>query len=465
VNERTNGALLVIDDDEITCKVIGAIFTAEGMTVSAAHDAASGLRCISDDAPDVVILDLNLNDADGLDVLARLQETHPSLPTIILTAHGAIKSALHATRLGAFDYLTKPIDRDELVVAVQRALKTRALEHEVEHLRRQVSEGSLSALMGRSTLARAVVDQVRMVAASNFTVLVLGATGTGKELVAQAIHRQSARCSKPLIALDCGAIPETLLESELFGYEKGSYSGAERRKEGRFQLAQGGTFFLDEIGNLSAALQAKLLRVLESRQVHAVGSTRARDIDVRFIAATNADLLERVRSGAFRTDLYFRLAQYTISLPSLRSRVADIPDLAQRFLEEASIELRKPVHGIVPEAIALLQQHAWPGNVRELRNVVRQAVLETRELVIRPDVLALYLNPKVQPVPSGVATTKSLREIAEEAAREAERQAIHEVLRQTKGNKSEAARTLRTDYKTLHLKMKSFGIRGQDFDS
>jgi DNA-binding NtrC family response regulator len=460
-----SGNLLVIDDDEITCRIIDAIFTAQGMTVSAAHDAASGSRCIADGAPDVIILDLNLNDADGLDVLTSVRETHPSLPIIILTAHGAIKSALHATRLGAFDYLTKPIDRDELLVTVQRALNTRALQHEVEHLRRQVSEGGLSALMGRSPLARAVVEQVRVVAASNFTVLILGATGTGKELVAQAIHRQSDRGSKPFIALDCGAIPETLLESELFGYEKGAYSGADRRKEGQFQLAQGGTFLLDEIGNLSAALQAKLLRVLESRQVHAVGSTRARDIDVRFVAATNADLQERVRSGAFRADLYFRLAQYTISLPSLRSRAADIPELAQRFLEEASVELRKPVHAITPQAIALLQQHAWPGNVRELRNVVRQAVLETRELVIRPDVLALCLNRKLEPASPDEAGTKSLREIAEDAAREAERQAIQEVLRQTKGNKSQAARTLKTDYKTLHLKMKSFGIRGQDFDS
>jgi two-component system, NtrC family, response regulator AtoC len=311
-----NHKLLVIDDDLAGCRLLRALFTPEGYEVLLAHNGREGLERTAADHPDLVILDLHLPDAFGIELLEKLRSTHPALPVIMLTAHAEVKTAVRATRLGAFDYLTKPIDHEEMLIVARRALEARALQLEVEELRRQVDEGGgLAAQMGPSPQVQQVVEQVKTVAESNFSVLILGETGSGKELVAQAVHRRSDRRKKPFIALDCGAIPDNLLESELFGHEKGAFTGAERRKEGHFHLAEGGTLFLDEVGNMPLGLQAKLLRVLESRQVQAVGATRATPMDVRFIAATNDDLQARVSEGQFRADLFFRLAQYTISLP------------------------------------------------------------------------------------------------------------------------------------------------------
>jgi DNA-binding NtrC family response regulator len=382
---------------------------------------------------------------------------------VMLTAHSELKTAVRATQLGAFDYLTKPIDPEEVALSVRRALETHALRTEVEDLKRQLGDGgSLAALMGPSREVRIVAEQVRTVAATAFSVLVLGETGTGKELVAQAIHRQSERRNGPLVALDCGAIPEALVESELFGHEKGAFTGADRRKDGRFQLAERGTLLLDEVGNLPLGPQAKLLRVLESRQVQPVGSTKTIATDVRVIAATNDDLQARVNAGKFRPDLYFRLAQYTITLPPLRDRTDDISYLAQRFLDEVAIELRRPAQRFAPDGLAALQRHRWSGNVRELRNVVRQAVLESKDAVLRRSDLKPLLGTSA---PSNAPTTTggSLREIAEAAARAAERHAICDALRASQGNKSRAAKALQTDYKTLHNKIKLLGIRAGDF--
>ncbi|HEY4057091.1 MAG TPA: sigma-54 dependent transcriptional regulator, partial [Kofleriaceae bacterium] len=285
---------------------------------------------------------------------------------------------------------------------------------------------------------------------------------------AQAIHRHSERRTQPFIALDCGAIPEPLLESELFGHEKGAFTGADRKKRGQFDLANGGTLFLDEIGNLPIALQAKLLRVLESRQVQAVGAQDKTELDVRFIAATNDDLLARTTDGRFRGDLYFRLAQYTIKLPALRDRKEDIAHLAKRFLDEVRVELRRPVTDFAPEAMAALERYDWRGNVRELRNIIRQIVLESDgHTTVSKALVQRFIRDAAhkQSTRIGVLPTvhRSLKETAEAAAREAERLLITETLRATKGNKSQAARALETDYKTLHLKMKALGIRAQDF--
>ena len=463
------GRLLVVDDDEASCRLIKASFTAEGLGVSMAHDGPAGVEKAVRDRPDVVLLDVRLPGLDGLEVLEQLKAKLPSLPVVMLTASRDVKTAVRATQLGAFDYLTKPFDADELVLVVGRALETHALRLEVDELRQRVGRdesGNLALQMGPSDQIKDVVEQVRTVAASNFTVLVLGETGTGKELVAQAIHRQSERRRNPFVALDCGAIPEQLLESELFGHERGAFTGADKRKPGRFQLADGGTCFLDEIGNLPLNLQAKLLRAMESKQVQPVGAERATPMDVRFVAATNLDLHKRAEVGTFRADLYFRLAQYTISLPALRQRPADIEHLTRRFVAEASVELRRPVHELAPEALELLQRYSWPGNVRELRNVVRQAVLSATELSISPAQLKALLRGTTSPDTRepDVTSGQTLKEIAEEAARTAERRAISETLRETKGNKSRAARALQTDYKTLHLKMKHLGIRARDFE-
>jgi two-component system nitrogen regulation response regulator GlnG len=457
--------LLVIDDDAASRRLVQAIFAGDSFEVIAAHDAQAGLERAASEKPDVIILDLQLPDLSGLEVLDRLRAWDATVPVVMLTAHAEVKSAVRATQLGAFDYQTKPIDPEQFMLVIRRAAETRALKSEVADLRRQLGRGGgLAFEMGPSREVGTIIEQVRTVADTRFSVLVLGETGTGKELVAQAIHRQSERRNRPFIAVDCGAIPEALLESELFGHEKGAFTGAARRKEGRFQVAEGGTLFLDEVGNLPLGLQAKLLRVLESRQVQAIGATRTTTLDVRFIAATNDDLQRRVAAGRFRADLYFRLAQYTISLPALRERATDIGHLAQRFLEEASIELRRPTHEIAADALAVLQRHRWPGNVRELRNVVRQAVLESREGVLRRSHIQGLLGKGNPSAASAVQLAgRSLKEVADAAAREAERQVIFETLGTTRGNKSQAARILQTDYKTLHVKIKALGIRVRDF--
>jgi DNA-binding NtrC family response regulator len=458
--------MLVVDDDPASCRLIRALFEAEGFEVSAAHNAKSGLSRAAMGGVDVVILDLHLPDSDGIEVLKQLRELDPNLPVVMLTGHAEVKTAVRAIKLGAAHYLTKPMDAEEVLLVVRRALETRALKDEVLDLRRLVDEGAILAhQMGPSKDVATVVEQVRIVASSAFSVLIQGETGTGKELVAQTIHRLSDRRGKLFMAIDCGAIPEALLESELFGHEKGAFTGADRRKEGRFRIAEGGTVFLDEIANLPVSLQAKLLRVLESRQLQPVGSTKVTPMDVRFLAATNDDLQARVTAGKFRADLYFRLAQYTISLPPLRARPSDIAHLARRFLGEVSVELRRPVHEIAPDAIQALEQHAWAGNVRELRNVVRQAVLEARDLVLRRAHLQKLLGPSAEPDEARVAVRgrPALKEVADAAARDAEQRVIREVLRETGGNKSQAAKILRTDYKTLHLKLKALGIRARDY--
>jgi len=327
-------------------------------------------------------------------------------------------------------------------------------------------DGSLRWLMGPSPDVRNIVEQITQVADSNFTILIQGETGTGKELVARAIHDLSSRRHKPFVALDCGAIPETLIESELFGYERGAFTGADRRKEGYFQIAEGGTLFFDEIVNLPLTTQAKLLRVLQERRIQRLGGRRDEPVDVRVVAAYNVPLPGEIRAGRFRPDLYYRLNEFVIVLPSLRERRSDIRFLARRFLTEASMELRRPVHGISDAAIDVLSAYPWPGNVRELRNVMRRAVLVCSDVIRPGDLTGLHADgvsgSTVKPAavfPVGL----SLKQITDTALAEAETHAIRQVLRATRGNKTEAARLLKTDYKTLHVKMKRHRIHARDF--
>jgi len=466
--------LLVIDDDQTVCRLIAAMFRAERFDVFSAYDGPLGVNAALTERPDVVLLDLTMPGLDGMAILERLKMETPSLPVVMLTGSPDVRDAVRAMQLGAFHYLTKPINREEVVIVVRRALESRAMQRELDELRRKAdttAADSLSAQMGTGAAIARIVQQVTLVAASNFSVLVVGETGTGKELVSQAIHRLSGRRLRPFVALDCGALPDALLESELFGHEKGAFTGADRRKQGRFRLAEGGTCFLDEIGNLPLNLQAKLLRVLESGEVQAVGADRPTPMDVRFVAATNHDLQDRAATGAFRPDLFFRLAQYAIRLPSLRERLEDIPHLTRRFVQEAAQELRHPIEAITPDAFETLASHSWPGNVRELRNVVRQAVLHAPGLVVRAETVRALMGGPWQdsaPAPSPTPALEpvgSLREIADQAATSAERQAICGALRAAGGNKAAAARALKTDYKTLHVKMKNMRIDAREFQA
>ncbi|MBK7642094.1 MAG: sigma-54-dependent Fis family transcriptional regulator [Planctomycetes bacterium] len=459
--------ILVVDDDPGVRNLLVEVLGSHDLEVLAAESGEAALSIARDSPPDAAILDLDLPGIQGVELLERLKAGDPGLPVLILTGRGDIATAVRSTKLGAFAYLAKSSDTREIEVVLRRALEQRVLQKEIVSLRGRLHDGcDLYSSMGPSRQVRMIVESVKRVADSGFTVLLQGETGTGKELVARALHVGSLRRTAPFIALDCGSIPEALIESELFGHEPGAFTGASDRRVGHFQLAQGGTLFLDELANLPIALQSRLLRVLQERTLQPLGARRAVQLDVRFVAATNADLREAVSSGRFRQDLYFRLAEYTIQLPPLRERREDIGYLAGRFAEEASIELRRPARTLSESAIEMLERYAWPGNVRELRNVVRQAVLVAEELQISTAHLRYALGlgdalpaRTIIPQPAPPLAGRSLRDIAASAVHDAERVAIRAALEATGGNKSEAARRLKTDYKTLYVKLRLYGLR------
>jgi DNA-binding NtrC family response regulator len=460
----TGQPILVCDDNAANRKLLAAVFRSEGFEVIATEDGEAAIAQVAATPPAAVLLDVRMPGLGGLETLRQIKASSPDTPVIMLTAHAEVAAAVSATKLGAYDFLIRPINNDELVLTVRHAIEHAHLTSEVRQLRHQLSAGgAMTRLNAKSAASQRVVKQIQQVAGSLLTVLIQGETGTGKEIVARAIHQQSARADKPFIAVDCGAIPETLLESELFGHEKGAFSGADRRREGRFQIAHTGSLFLDEVGNLPPALQAKLLRVLQERQIHPLGNSHPVPVDVRFIAATNESLETQIERGRFRQDLYYRLAEFTIVLPPLRERREDILLIARRLQEEASIEMRRAANGISEEAAHLLEQHDWPGNVREVRNVIRQAVLQAPGPIIEAEHVRPLLTKRAH-TPAEVASItvplgRSLKEIAVAASAAAERQAIIEALRLSRWNKSRAAKLLKTDYKTLHVKMKNFGLQ------
>jgi two-component system nitrogen regulation response regulator GlnG len=481
----TLARVLVVDDDLALLHALpDAIrLRMSGLTVDTANSAEAALNRIATSRYAAIVTDIKMPGMDGLTLLAEIRTRYPDTPTLLITGHGEHALAIEALRGGAFDFIQKPIDREYFVASLRRAIQAgelrrrvkehkRALERRADQLEqtveertrelhelRSVLESPLRWFIGPSRQLQKVIEQIFQVAKSPLTVLLQGETGTGKELAARAIHHLSVRRSQPFVAIDCGAIPDTLIESELFGHERGAFTGAHQRKEGKFQIAGSGTVFLDEIGNLPVSTQAKLLRVLQERAVEPLGSTRSIRIEARVIAASNAALDREVQAGRFRQDLYYRLNEFTITLPPLRAR-DDIIHLAKEFVTEASVEFGRPCLEISDAAAQVLQRHSWPGNVRELRNTIRRAVLLAGD-VIEPQHLPVFDPTALQTAPSTeqpISAGRSLREIAEEAAANAERQAIRDTLHLTKGNKREAARLLRTDYKTLHVKMKQYGI-------
>jgi two-component system response regulator HydG len=458
--------ILVVEDDPASGRMLRALFQSEGCEVLLAMAGTQALELAwAEPGLDAVFLDLGLPDLPGMKVLETLKRERSGLPVIILSGDTEIPSAVQAIQLGATNYFIKPINTGQILAALRQILERRALLGQVDELKQRL-EG-LARVMGPSQTVRELQEKLKQVAASSLTVLLHGETGAGKEVLARAIHDFSPRSAKPFIALDCGAIPENLLESELFGHEKGAFSGAERRKEGQFQLAQGGTLFLDEIANLPLGLQSKLLRVLQERELQPLGSTQRVALDVRFVAASNHDLEKDVEAGRFRQDLYFRLAEFRIGVPPLRERLEDLPYLVQRFLDEAGVELRRPVRQISSAALDLLRDHAWPGNVRELRNVVRQAVLVSKGSTLEAGEVAAFLKkaaPRARPVHAALSAALSLGQAGQAGLAEAERQAICSALSESRGNILKASRALKTDNKTLHGRLKKYGIRARDFE-
>ena len=459
--------ILVVDDQEDIRWLLSSLLEDAGYAVSTAADGQEVLEVATKALPDLVLMDVRMPGLDGMAALERLKERDPHLPVIMLTAYGQVPDAVQAMKLGAEDYLLKPFLNEQVLLAVRRALERIALVDEIRGLRTQLeSAAGLAEVMGTSQEIQKVFVQVQQVARTNFTVILQGETGTGKELVARATHQQSDRRDRPFLAVDCGAVPETLIESQLFGHERGAFTGANAMRQGDFELASGGTLFLDEVSNLPMGIQAKLLRVLQERQIRRVGGKQLISVDPRILVASNLDLQEEVRQDRFRQDLFHRLNEFIIVIPPLRERRQDILVLARVFLEQARMELKKHIGGISGEAAKVLQEYAWPGNARELKNVIRRAALlcaytiEPEHLVALGNVASL-VGP-VAHADDYLDRGLSFKEITRQAVAGVERQVVERALGQTRGNRREAARLLAIDEKTLRTKIRGLGIGSRE---
>ena len=455
--------VLIADDEEGVRRSLCALMQREGFQALEAQDGEAALDIIRRERVDLALLDVRLPGVDGMRVLAEARKIRPAPPVILMTGFGCIESAVEAIKSGAWDYLTKPFNNEGLCATVRAAVRSRSRLHSGLHTRASLGSGAaLLSSMGSSAQIASVTADIELVAPTDFTVLIQGETGTGKEVVAQAIHHLSPRSRGSFVPVDCGSIPPTLIESELFGHEKGSYTGAHRSHPGKFEVASGGTLLLDEISNLPLSVQPKLLRALQEKKIWRVGATDSREVDIRVVAATNQDLASMVKAKRFRRDLYYRLNEFSITVPPLRERPDDTAYLAQGFFELTREELKKEVKGFTDEALQVLLSYQWPGNVRELRNVVRRAVLRCNGM-IRPEDLDPCCAPSRLELPPMDASRRlegelPLKQIVRNAVNQVERDIIARVLRQTRWNKAEAARILKLDYKTLHNKVKQYQI-------
>jgi len=456
-------SILIVDDEEDFCDILVLLMEAEGFHTLVAHDGHAALRMIHSESPDVVLLDFRIPGLDGMEVLKKIKGFDPHLPVIMITGFGDVPGAVKAMSLGGFNYFTKPISNKELITAVQAALSA----HNLRPRRGNSStptpvSASLREMMGPSDAVGLLIAKVEQVFNTDYTVLIQGETGSGKEVIARAIHLAGHRSGKPLVTVDCGAIPEPLLEAELFGYERGAFTGADRCKPGKFEISQGGVLFLDEISNMPLGSQAKFLRAIQEKKICRLGGTKPVAVDIQFLAASNRDLQGLVTSDSFRSDLFYRLNEFNITIPPLRDRKDDIPYLAKRVLDQANLQLNKDVEGFSESALATLLSYNWPGNVRQLHSVIRRAVLSADQIVTEKDleikrveVPGLAFTPKIQGTPW---EDFSLREIAMQCNIAVERELLTQVLKFTGGNKAKAARILQTNYKTFHTKVKKLRI-------
>lgn len=443
--------VLVVDDEKNIRAGLGKALELDGHNVLLAGDGQEALDLLEEEEIDLIIADLKMPRLSGEELLRRVVESYPTLPVIILTGHGTIETAVQAMRDGAYDFLTKPVNLDRLSLLVKRALSTRELALQHRALQEELDQKRQFAnIIGKSVEMNRIFDVVRQVAPTRASVLITGESGVGKELIADAIHQLSNRREKPFVKVHCAALSESLLESELFGHEKGAFTGALARKRGRFELAHMGSLFLDEIGEIEQSVQIKILRVLQEKTFERVGGEQTLEVDVRIISATNKDLKTEIERGTFREDLYYRLDVVNIHIPPLRERKEDIPLLVSAFIKEFATENDKPVEGIDPKARALLYNYSWPGNVRELRNSIESAVVMAKGPIITPDDLP----------PSIAADSESnyVRIQLGASMAEAERELIRANLAANNGNKSRTAEVLGIGRKTLHRKLAEYGM-------
>jgi len=456
---RPKETILLVDDDPEMLWVLSKILSEEGYRVITADGGKEALTKVEEEEPDLVILDMVMPEMDGIQTLKKAKKIDKNLLIIILTAYGSIKSAVKAIKLGAYDYLTRPIDNERLKIVIKNALKAQSLSKEVTSLQEQLAEKfKFNNIIGNSSQMQKVYELVKRAAPYDITVLLQGETGTGKELIARAIHWNSSRANKPFVPIDCAALPESLVESEIFGYEKGAFTGADRRKLGKIELAEGGTLFLDEVGNLTPAIQVKLLRALEERKIEHLGGKKPIEVNIRIIAATNLDLRESTKKGLFREDLYHRLSVFPIFLPPLRERKGDVLLLAKHFLQEFTQKFNKEVKAFSAEAIKGLLKYQWPGNVRELKNTIESALLLADDTILPEH---LFLNMQKMNDELGVIELQkgvSLNETSKRITHKVERELIIQALKKTHWNKRKTARILDIDYKTLYNKIKKYSI-------
>jgi DNA-binding NtrC family response regulator len=460
--------ILIVDDNKDMQFTLSNILKDQGYETITAGDGERAIKEVKTKAPNLVLLDIKLPGTDGMKILEEMKQLDKDLIVIMLTAYGDVKGAVEAMKLGAFDYITKPFDNEEIILIIKKALKTQYLSKEVEVLRKRLGEKTaIEEVMGESPQIKQVLNQVNIIAPTNMTVIIQGESGTGKELISQMIHQKSKRSDKPFIAVDCGAIPETLVESELFGYERGAFTGADDRKEGKFEQADEGTLFLDEIGNLSDSIQMKLLRVIQERKIQHLGGKKDIRVDVRIIVATKINLYDAMKAGEFRDDLYHRLNEFHIDLPPLRERKEDIPILAKYFLEEANNALNKNIKEFSTEVMKFFLTYNWSGNVRELKNLTKRAVLLSDSEQINLSHLSLNIAvcqnksdfpPKADPPltkTNGFNSDVSF----EDADKEFQRNLIKQALEKAEGNKIKAAKILQINRKMLYRKMKSLNLQ------
>jgi len=446
VEIKTKGKILIVDDEMVVRDSLGKWFSSEGYQAQPVASAREALESIQHVEYDVALLDIKMPGMDGMELQARLKEADPELSVIIMTGYASVETAVQALKRGAYDYITKPIDPDELSHLVGNALEHRRTRREVVRLRENLQEAAPGTeLIGRAPAMKKVYELIEMVAPTEATVLITGESGTGKEVVARAIHSAGPRRFMPMVTIHCGALTETLLESELFGHEKGAFTGAQYRKKGKFEVADGGSVFLDEISDISLKTQTDLLRVLQEKEIVRVGGNQPIKVDFRCIAATNKNLEGLVKAGTFRPDLYYRLHVFCIDLPPLRDRREDIPVLVAHFLNKFCMVTSRPVPQISAEAVQLLMNHEWPGNVRELENAVERALVVCRGPEIRPADFSFQFQTGA--VPSG----RTLEDV--------ERVHIERVLREAEHNLSRAARILDIDRTTLYNKLRRYGLK------
>lgn len=453
--------ILIVDDEGCIRLVLSEFLENRGFDSCQAKDGFEAISVFPRERPDAVLLDLSMPGMDGMEVLEKLTALDPSVPVIILTANGEISSAVQAVKRGAFDFISKPPDFEEIMMRLNRAIEKAQLKRSLERLSDTV-EASFAKYLGRSPAVKNVMSQVHRVAPSTFSVIIQGETGTGKSTLAELIHNLSGRSGRPFVRVDIGVIPETIIESELFGHSKGAFTGADRSRKGYFESADTGTIFIDELENTSAQVQSKLLSAVEQKKVYPMGAARAVSVDFRLIAATNTDLCGMVALGKFREDLFYRLSEFTIQLPPLRDRKEDIGFLAERFCEEACEELKRKPLEIDGGAMDMLTAQKWPGNVRELKNVIRRAVLLSSGSALRVDSLkgVLMSSAPANQAPHGLFSGEvlPLKEVSSRASSAAEEAAIRQALTLAGGNKTRTASMLRVDYKTLLTKIRLYGL-------